>query len=338
VSRSAREGSRLGAVGDAFAELLSREFSLSPGHLSALLSCCAFAPSLLTFWFVNGVVDFSTAFLLGSLGGPAGLHVRLLAYLLLVPTFLLLRVGYYLAHPRHRTTVLSGSCPRATVLSLDWFSVGILATGLPLALQPVGTWLATNAVFVVGVFLLPRLVPATLRTPTKVGALVAGSTLFLYARFGGALATALPTPPPAAVLGPVAALHLTQATTAALLASTNGLLTGPVVVAAFAVVANRVLTRPELSDLPVIRHSLPRRDPLPVVAGSAALGTVFYLVVVAVVTGDAALWPRGSSAVVPLVVAAAAGVLAVEGYRTVRRRRRRAPGPADGVGEANAEE
>jgi hypothetical protein len=45
---------------------------------------------------------------------------------------------------------------------------------------------------------------------------------------------------------------------------------------------NRVLTRPELTDLPFVRHTLPRRDPDRVVVTSAALGTAYYLVVVTV--------------------------------------------------------
>jgi hypothetical protein len=93
-------------------ELLAQRFEFSTAHLAAVLSACVFAPSLLTFWFVSGVIDLSTAFVLGSLAGPGGLTVRLVADLLLVPTYLLVRATHYLAHPVHRAAVLSGTCPR----------------------------------------------------------------------------------------------------------------------------------------------------------------------------------------------------------------------------------
>ncbi|WP_254841357.1 hypothetical protein [Natronomonas marina] len=288
----AGEGRRVFEVGSnlasAFAELLSQEFEFSSGHLTAVLNTCLFAPSILTFWFVNGVVDFSTAVVLGSVGSTAGLLVRLYAYLLVVPTFLLLRASFHLAHPVHRQEVLSGSCPSTRHLSLDWFTVGILATGLPLALQDLGPWLGMNAVFLVGLFVAPRPLSRRAGTRVKFLAILVGSGLFAYAKYGGLLTT---LPAPAATVGPVATLSLTEATTASLMAVVNSLLVGPVVVAAFGVLMNRLLTRPELTDVPYVRHTLPRRDPDRVVVVSAALGTVFYLLVVAAATGSLVVVP-----------------------------------------------
>lgn len=275
-------------VQSALAELLSQEFAYTSGHLTALVNGCLFAPSILTFWFVNGLLDFSTALVIGSVASPAGLLVRLYAYLLLVPTFLLLRAGFHLLHPGHREQVLDGACPNTKVLSLDWFSVGILATGLPLALQDLGPWLAMNAVFVVGVFVLPRFLAPRAGRVTKLGAIVAGSGLFLFANYGGSLAV---LPDPASVVGPVATLALSDPTTAALMRVVNSLLVGPPLVAGFGVLMNNLLTRPELGDVPGVRHTLPRRDPDRVVVTSAAAGTVFYLVVLAAATGELVVVP-----------------------------------------------
>ncbi|MFC6942741.1 hypothetical protein ACFQE8_22745 [Salinirubellus sp. GCM10025818] len=136
----------------ALVDLFSQEFSYSLDHLATILNGCLFAPSLLTFWLVNGVIDFSTALAIGTVATPAGLQLRLLAYVLLVPTFLLVRAVVHLLHPVHRRQVLGGSCPNTRLLSLDWFSMGILATGLPLAIQNLGPWLGMNAVFLLGVF------------------------------------------------------------------------------------------------------------------------------------------------------------------------------------------
>lgn len=52
-----------------------------------------------------------------------------------------------------------------------------------------------------------------------------------------------------------------------------------------------MLTRPELVDVPLLRYTLPRRDPDLVVAANAAFGTAFYLLVFAVGTGQVIVVP-----------------------------------------------
>ena len=47
-------------------DLFSQEFSFSTGYLATILNGCLFAPSLLTFRFVNGLIDFSTAISIGA--------------------------------------------------------------------------------------------------------------------------------------------------------------------------------------------------------------------------------------------------------------------------------
>jgi len=276
------------ALRGAFGELFAQEFSYSTGHLTAILNTCLFAPSLLTFWLVNGVVDFSSAVAIGAVATPAGLQVRLIAYVLLVPVFLVVRVVAHLLHPAHRRQLLDGSCPTTRLMSLDWVSMGILTTGLPLALQNFGPWFAMNVMFLVGVFALPRLVPARRAGSVKLLAIIAGVVVFLYANYGGSVPV---LPHPATTVGPVAAFALTDATTEWLFRLVNSLLFGPILVGAFGVLTNRVLTRPELADVPLVRHALPRRDPDVVVLTSAAFGTAFYLVVVAVLTGHLVLVP-----------------------------------------------
>jgi len=272
----------------AAADLLGQELSYSTGHLAAILHGCLFAPSILTFWFVNGLVDFSTAVAVGAVATPAGLYVRVVAYVLLVPTFLLARVAVHLAHPVHRRQVLAGSCPNTRLLSLDWISMGILATGLPLALRNLGPWLGMNAVVVAGVFLVPRVLPPSLTGAVKLAAVGLGGATFAYATYGGAVAA---LPDPSATLGPVATLSLSDAAVGRLFRAANSLAVGPPLVAAVGVGLNRVVTRPELADVPLLRHTLPRRDPDLVVAANAALGTGFYLLVVAVATGRVLLLP-----------------------------------------------
>ncbi|MFB6205378.1 MAG: hypothetical protein ABEJ05_02465 [Haloglomus sp.] len=272
----------------ALADLVGQELSLSNGYVAALLNGCLFAPSLLTFWFVNGVIDFSTAVLIGSVVSPAGLQLRLYAYLLLVPVFFLLRVTLHLVHPTHRRQVLSGSCPRTEVLSLDWFSVGILATGLPIALQDLGPWLGTNAVLLFGVLVVPSATSGRTAAASKFVAVVVGPLLFLYATYGAAVAF---LPAPATTLGPLATLTLSDATTTILLRTANSFLLGPVFVAGFGVAMNHVLTHPEVRSIPLLRRTLPRRDPDRVVVTSAALGTLFYLCVVLAFTGELVVFP-----------------------------------------------
>ncbi|WP_283402573.1 hypothetical protein [Halorubrum sp. DM2] len=275
-------------VRGALRDLLSQEFSYSTGHVTAILNGCLFAPSLLGFWFVNGVLDFSTAIAIGAVATPAGLQVRLLAYLLVVPTFLLTRIAVHLIHPVHRKQVLSGSCPTTRLMSLDWFSVGILTTGLPLAIQNVGPWAGMNAVFLVGVFLVPRLLPTARRNHVKLLAFALGGTVFLYASYGGAVSW---LPNPATVLGPVATATLDDDTARRLFRAVNSIAVGPLLVGLFGVAMNRILTRPELTEIPVVSRALPRRDPDLVVVTSAALGTAFYLLVVTAATGHLTVVP-----------------------------------------------
>lgn len=291
VYRTLRERTR--GLTHAVEDLFTQEFDWSIGHLTALLGSCVFAPSLLTFWLVNGVLDFSTALLIGAVASPGGLVVRFVAYLLLVPTFLGLRMVYYLGHPRHRKAVLSGACPNSELLSLDWFSVGILATGLPLALQTLGPWIGANVIFLFGIFGLPRVVSSERgQVAVRATALVAGTLLFFYATYGVALVEWVSfMPAPSATLGWIATLTLSDSTVEWLLVVTNSLLVGPLVVAAVALVSNLVLTRPELTSIPLVSHSLPARDPARRVLTSAALGTLFYLSVVALWTGEVILVP-----------------------------------------------
>ena len=255
----------------------------------AFLSGCLFAPSLLTFWLVNGVLDFSTELVLRAAVSPAGLQIRVLAYLLLVPTFLVLHAGFHLAHPVHRRQVLSGSCPQTEVLSLDWFSVGILATGLPLSFQDLGPWIGMNVVFFLGLIVLPRFSSPGLAHSSKVSAIIVGPLLFVYAKYGHSFSA---LPDPAAVLGPVITFALSDATTSVLLQVVNSLLLGPILIGLFAIVMNHLLTHPEVRSIPLVRHTLPDRDPDRVVLFSAALGTVFYLFVVALATGSLTVIPR----------------------------------------------
>ncbi|MEA5388074.1 hypothetical protein VB779_14220 [Haloarculaceae archaeon H-GB11] len=212
-----------------------------------------FAPSLLTFWFVNGLIDFSTAITIGAVATPAGLQIRLLAYVLLIPTFFLVRVSIHLLHPTHRQQIMGGSCPNAQLLSLDWFSMGILATGLPLALQDFGPWVGMNIAFLLGLFVLPRL-SAQRRRLVKLIAIGLGVALFLYAKYGQAMTV---LPPPQMVLGPIATFALGDRATEWLLRLVNSLLLGPLVVGTFGVFMNHVLTRPELTEIPLLRHTLP---------------------------------------------------------------------------------
>jgi len=168
-------------------------------------------------------------------------------------------------------------------------SLGVLATGLPLAVRNLGPWLGMNAVFLVGVFVVPRSLSDRRASGVKLLALALGSALFLYANYGAVSAS--PLPPPATVLGPVATFTLDAETTQWLFQLVNSIFLGPLAVAVFGVSTNHVLTRRELTDIPVVRHALPQRDPDTVVATSAALGTAFYLIVVGSVTGQIILLP-----------------------------------------------
>jgi hypothetical protein len=98
-------------------------------------------------------------------------------------------------------------------------------------------------------------------------------------------------PAPASVVGPVATVTLSDAATRQFVTTVNSMAAGPALVAGFGAVMNRIVTRPELTDIPLVGHAMPRRDPDLVVVTSAALGTAFYLGVRAAATGTLAVLP-----------------------------------------------
>jgi hypothetical protein len=276
----------------ALVDLVRDDCSGSCGNVFGVGLGCLFGLTVFKYWFINGIIDFSTALVLGAVASSAGLAVRLAAYVLVVPFFLGVRLTYYLVHPRHRTTLRAGNCPKSNLLSLDWFTVGILATGLPIALRHFGPWAGMNVVFLVGLFVLPRFVERDRPAGgVKLGTLAIGSGLFLYARYGGLLAAQTPIPAPATVIGPVATFRLPQTAVTTLVYLFNSLLVGPLVIAGLALVMNRLLTHRLLKTTPVLRHALPRRDPAISVVVSAAFGTTFYLLLVAVTTGQLMVLP-----------------------------------------------
>lgn len=212
---------------------------------------CFFGVTILKFWLINGIIDFSTALVLGTFTSTAGLAVRLAAYVFVVPFFFAVQLSYYLLHLDHRSTLRPGRCQRSDLLSLDWFTVGVLVTGLPLALREFGPLAGMNAVFLVGLFVIRRFVKDdSLRGVMKLGSIVLGSGLFLYANDGGRLAAATALPTPAAVLGPVATFRLSAPAAVLLSRLFNSLATGPRVVAGFSLVMNGLLTHPVLKTTP----------------------------------------------------------------------------------------
>ena len=166
--------------------------------------------------------------------------------------------------------------------------MGILATGLTLALQDFGPWLGMNIAFVLGLFVLPRPLSVRRERLVKLLAIVLGVALFLYAKYGRAVTV---LPPPRLVLGSVATLTIGNGATERLLRVVNSLLVSPLIVGGFGMLMNHVLTWPELTEIPFLRHALPRRDPDSVVVTSGALGTMFYLLVVTAATGRIVLVP-----------------------------------------------
>lgn len=280
-------------VGEAVSDLFTKECAWSCGYFVAFLFGCVFSPVILKYWFINGVLDFSTALVIGSVSTQSGMLVRALAYVLIVPAFFVAKFTYYAVHPQYRQTILTGACPTGRLFSLDWFSVGILATGLPLALQDLGPWIGMNTVFLLGVFVLPRFVHSQrLAIATKIASLLGGTILFLYANYGVFLTGFVPwIPDPTAVLGPVATFQLTDTTTTSLLRAVNSVVLGPPIIAVFAYVMNRLLTHEALTSIPAVHHTLPRRDPWKTVTLSAAIGTLVYLGTVFLYTGEIVIVP-----------------------------------------------
>lgn len=54
---------------------------------------------------------------------------------------------------------------------------------------------------------------------------------------------------------------------------------------------NHLLTHPEVRSISLLWHTLPKRDPDRIVLTSTALGTAFYLLVVAAASGSLHIVP-----------------------------------------------
>jgi RsiW-degrading membrane proteinase PrsW (M82 family) len=77
-----------------------------------------------------------------------------------------------------------------------------------------------------------------------------------------------------------------------MLSLTNSFLLGPVLVAIFAVTLNLVMSSPPVYEVPFVRWSNPERQPIVVVVASAFVGTLFYLAVQGIVTGEYLVVPE----------------------------------------------
>lgn len=265
--------------------VLKREIAFKDGHFILFLFGCIFSANI-AFWFINGALDFSVGIALGSINDGDQVITKILAYLLLIPAFLFIQIGYYYLF--HREQIRKGQCPSKSVVTLDWFAVGILATSFPLALQNLGAWTVSGIVYGLGIFVLPRYVDnQRLKDIIRVGFIIFGFALYVYIVHG----TKFGLPPAEQTLGPMFSYVLEQEYIQSMMKVTNSFLTGPVVVGLFAIVNNIVLTSQAVYEVPLIRQSVPERQSILVVFNSAAIGTVFYLIIKGVYQGGFSLIP-----------------------------------------------
>jgi hypothetical protein len=175
----------------------------------------------------------------------------------------------------------SGSCPTDSVFDLDWFAVGVLGTSFPMALQDAGAWFFSTIIYLISLFILPRLVDSE-RTGNflKVLGLGVGFALYLWIVHGDA--SALPD---------IMTFTLTDETTQYIVELVTSLVFGPILLGLFAVGNAVVLTSRPFKTIPYAGPLLPDRDNIRSVFISGAIGTLFFLAIQGILSGQVIVYP-----------------------------------------------
>lgn len=259
----------------AFLEMLYDDFDIRGDILGALIAC--FVSVDIVYWAIGGLSNFGTAFALGAISGDVSL--RIIAYVLLVPMFVLTKFLYHMIFDRD--SMMSGSCPSNSVFDLDWFAVGVLGTSFPMALQDAGAWIFSTVIYLISLFVLPRLVDDR-RTGNilKVGGLAVGFGLYLFIVHGDP--SALPD---------FMTFTLSDQTTQQIVDLVTSIVFGPFLLGLFAVGNAVVLTSRPFKTIPYAGPLLPDRDNIRSVFVSGAIGTVMFLGIQGVLTGDLIIFP-----------------------------------------------
>lgn len=207
----------------------------------------------LLYWVLSGAGRFTSSAVLGL---PA-LDERFFVYLLLLPLFVAVKTSWIaIEYPGAITGQL---CPNDTLFDLDWFTIGVFGTALPLTLERIWMWIATVLIFVTLFILVPRLGP-----DTRILGIVGIGLVQVVGRF-------FPD-----VVPSVLRVTLQQPQVDALMDVVLNIYTGPVILGGLAVVVAGVLSLDEVRSLPG-GDLLPDKDPGVSVFVSAATGTLLFL-------------------------------------------------------------
>lgn len=308
------------AVAGCASDIVASELRLTNGHIVSIIFGCILSVQLFQFWLVNGIADFSTAIVVTDLvtwdvhpfelvfdvtvqadaihiNAPAfsadltrAFIARVIGYILIVPAFVLAKLGYYaLTRPN---AVLAGRCPRVEKLfSLDWFTSGVLMTTLPLAVRDLAQFLVPLLLTGVGIYGAQFVAETeTDRDLIKLGAIIVAGAVFLWLGFTSFVTSLVSVPTPASV-SPLLTAKVPATATEQAMRIFNALLSGPVVVAAAALVFNALQADEEIQSAPLVSKGIQGAEPSAVVMMSAYTGTFVFLLVNGVITGQLILTP-----------------------------------------------
>lgn len=271
------------------------EIDWRDGHIVLAVLGCIFGLDMFGFWLINGVADFSTGWFIGSLRTLDQFLLRAQIYVALVPVFMGLKLAWH--RIQYPDLFEEGLCPvKEDLFNLDWFTNAVMLTAFPLALQDIGTWLFTTAVFVFGIFLLPRLVTGddVLRDYVRLGSVMVGGFLTLWLKVNLPL---VPAPETLPFLSEVAALELSGHTVFGIYNVMNSMVFGPFLVTFVSMVFAAVFTSDAFQTTPLLEKIVPERESWGTIAVSSFTGAVVYLALVWVFTGSILWIPDGVIAI-----------------------------------------
>jgi hypothetical protein len=210
----------------------------------------------LLYWILSGASRFGSSLVVGI---PA-VGERIFVYLLLLPAFVLVKTTWIaIEYPGAITGQL---CPRDTLFDLDWFTIGVFGTALPLTLERMWMWIATIVLFFGFVYVIPNITGMN----TKIFGVAGVVLVEIVGRFAPELV-------PNSLR-----FTLQESQVTSLMDLTLNLVAGPIILGALAVVVSVIIRTRELRSLPYGEY-LPDPDPAESAFVSAATGTLLFLLI-----------------------------------------------------------
>lgn len=287
-------------------DFIDKQFST--GKLPIVGLTCVFTLDMLQFWAVHGISDFTNQILFAHLLtfnvqslNPLVVYwhvanemiTRIIGYVLIVFVFIAARyIHYRIEDPQYRIFTSNKSCPVVSKwFELDWFVMGIMVTILPLSLVNIGVWATSTVTLAILIAVIPAIF--NFDQKQRLGAAGLAGLAFVYFQAGEFIHNLLPfIPTPTSLWPSVIGLTLTQPQVHALMSIFNSVAFGPILAAILGVFFVRLNATNAFQKTPVLNEGVQEVVPVQVVIQSAGVGTLAFLGIQWLLTGQLILIPH----------------------------------------------